>query len=146
MTKKRPNLQKPQNVILAIRLLGGSLALGVFNTAFNWKNKTSHIPSDFPINKDLFALFASLSTFAIMLWIILKISSGRNWARILFLCGFIIGLPFCIPMLREMINLSTVVVFIASAIALLQLAALGLLFSKTGNTWFKTQKELQKKQ
>ena len=147
MTDNSPLRQRPKNIILAIRLLWGSLALGALGVALSWDFAFSQtqMPPDFPMDKNLFFLLIILFTYAIMSWVVLKISSGRNWARILWLIVFIIGIPISIPNLTTVYNQSKVIFLISIINSGLQLIAVCFLFSKAGNVWFKAQKELKKK-
>jgi hypothetical protein len=145
MTDNLPPHQKSKNIILAIRLLWGSLVLGALGSALNWDFTLSQMPPDFPMNKDLFGFLVILFTFTIMAWMVFKISSGRNWARILFLVMFMIGVPLSIPSLTISYHYSKAVFLITIINSGLQLMVVYFLFSKAGNAWFKAQKELKKK-
>lgn len=149
MTDTSLSSQKPNNVTLAIRLLWGVLIIGVVNSALSWNYSISQVPADFPMNKDLFAFLMISITLGITAWLIYKISSGRNWARLVFLIMFIIGIitmAFSVSQLIETFNYSKVISFLTLVTSLLQVIGLILLFSKEGNTWFTTQKALRKQQ
>lgn len=136
-----PLLPKPKAVKLAIQLLWASFALGVVNTAINWTDTISQMTQPLPIDKGLFALIIASFTFCVLFWLFYKISTGRNWARITFLCFFLIGLPFSVPQLLAMIEQAPLKVSIALLLTLLQLIALIALFSNTGNASYRLQKE-----
>src|SRR5215510_12692932 len=69
---------KPSQVVLAVRLLWGMLALGVVNSAVQWPKLVETTPPEMIIA-------IQLVTFGIIAWLTIKISSGRNWARITYL-------------------------------------------------------------
>jgi hypothetical protein len=147
MTSNQILNQKPKNIALAVRLLWGTLAFGILNGFLNLDFTMSQVqvPPNFPMDKGLFALLVTLPTLAIPAWIILKTSSGRNWARVFLLIGYIIGIPMSVPHLIALFHHSKLAALVTAILWILQLTALCLLFSKEGNAWFKAQKAARKK-
>jgi FtsH-binding integral membrane protein len=145
MTDSLAKHHKPKNVLLAVRLLWATIALGLMSTALYWNDKISQLPADFPMNPELFASIVLFITFSFLVWIMWQVSRGRNWARLLYLIVFLIGLPLYIPALLVEFDHSVGKGIFSTIITFMQLAALILLFTKEGNVWFKEQKALKAK-
>jgi hypothetical protein len=130
---------KPKAVNFAIQLLWASLVLTGINIIIKWfdNDTIAKTMQPFPMDPMLFIAVVGLLTLIILFWLIYKISKGRNWARIIFLFGFVIGLApifqlFSLNDLRQAI--------LPIIITILQFIPLCILFSKTGNAWFRTKK------
>jgi hypothetical protein len=121
---------KPPDVNKAVKLLYASLLLGIAVEV-----------ADFTYLKSLrsagFALFISLFTFGLLLFLIMKISSGRNWARIIFLVLFLAGIPLFLPNLRNELKRNPFAATISIVQVILQVVAFFLLFKGTSGIWFK---------
>lgn len=138
-------LQKPFEVIFAVRLLWCSIALDILNTILNWDILLSLLPSNFSFDdKNLFYFFTKVFLVAVVMWVICKISLGYNWARIFFFLGFILSVPMTIPIIIAIFHYSKIFILISAVITILQFTGLSLLFSDAGNIWFKAQKGVPK--
>ena len=148
MTEQELNLEKPKNVVLAVQFLWVALAINLINTALNWNiinaAASAQFPPNFPLSFTAFALIIHVITIAIVVWLYLKISSGRNWARILFTILTIIGVPLSIPNLLMYFDISKFMFFLQLISLLLNIAALCLLFTQPASVWYKNLKTLRK--
>jgi hypothetical protein len=121
---------KPSQVVLAVRLLWGMLALGLMNSAVQWPKLVEATPAEMIVA-------IQLVTFAIVGWLTIKISSGRNWARITYLVLFLIGLPGFFLQMPAVLAYS----MLAAVLSFVQLAAQGLalvlVFRKPGSDWYR---------
>ena len=121
---------KPPDVNKGVKLLYASLLLGVVNEVVDF----SYLRS---LRSAGFALVVFLFTFGLLLFLVLKISSGRNWARIVFLVLFLAGIPFFLPNLTKELKRNPLVATISVVQVLLQTGALFLLFKSASAVWFK---------
>lgn len=139
---------KPKTVVWAIRLLFLSLILGGLNLYLNWDQVVS-VDRAYHNNAELppflqgigFILCIQIFTFAILSWLFLKISAGRNWARIFCLIGNILGIPFFFSGLRLY---SYFVVFISVLSYLMDITALYFLFTNPASAWFRALKTFKR--
>jgi hypothetical protein len=125
-----PTAQKPQSVITAINLLWASLAVGLVKMLMDFSNLSAAAPA-------AFTNFILIFTFALIGFLIFKISSGRNWARVTFLVMFIIGVLPTLPIVLVEFSRSAVVGALSVAQIGLQVYALILLFTQPGSSWFR---------
>jgi hypothetical protein len=123
-------VQKPQPVVTAVNLLWASLAVGLVKMLMDFSNLTAVAPA-------AFTNFILIFTFALIGFLIFKISAGRNWARITFLVLFIIGVLPTLPIVLGEFSRSAVVGALSVAQIGLQVYALILLFTQPGNSWFR---------
>ncbi len=130
MSQEDLNSSKPPDVDRAVKLLYASLLLGIAVEV-----------ADFSYLKSLgsagFALFIFLFTFGLLLFLIVKISSGRNWARIVSLILFLAGIPLFLPNLRNELKRNPFAGTISVVQTVLQIVAFFLLFKGTSGIWFK---------
>ena len=122
--------QKPQAVVTAINLLWAALAVGLVKMLMDFSNLSVVAPA-------AFTSFVVIFTFALIGFLILRISAGRNWARITFLVMFIIGVLPALPMVLSEFSRSAVVGALSVAQTGLQVYALFLLFTQPGSSWFR---------
>jgi hypothetical protein len=142
MSNNSNKLAKPKTIKIALQLLWGSLAIGLINTIINWNESIAQMTQPMTMDKELFSVIVASSTFFILSWLFYMISTGRNWARITFLCLYLIGLPFSVPQLISLIEQAPLKVILAILISIFQLISLIILFSNTGNVWFKAHKRV----
>ena len=81
---------KPVAMRRAVFLMWASFALNLVIVAIDWKFLVTQ--SSLPI-----VVISELIGVGIAVWLILKISVGRNWARIVYLVLLAIGLPVVVP-------------------------------------------------
>jgi len=122
--------QKPQPVVTAVNLLWASLAVGLVKMLMDFSNLSGMAPAAFT---NIILIF----TFALIAFLIFKISAGRNWARITLLVMFIIGVLPTLPIVLDDFSRSAVVGALTVAQIGLQVYALILLFTEPGSSWFR---------
>ena len=122
--------QKPQPVVTAVNLLWVSLAVGLVKMLMDFSNLSGMAAA-------AFTNFILIFTFALITFLIFKISAGRNWARITFLVMFIIGVLPTLPIVLGEFSRSAVVGALSAAQIGLQVYALFLLFTQPGSSWFR---------
>src|ERR671918_411507 len=83
-------MARPTEVVTAVRLIWITIAIGLITSGIRVAQLVSGVPL-------IIALLLALAFFGVFLFLVSKISAGRNWARIIFLVLVIIGLPFSIP-------------------------------------------------
>jgi hypothetical protein len=125
-----PAAQKPQPVVTAVNLLWASLAVGLVKMLMDFSNLSAVAPA-------AFTNFILIFTFALIGFLIFKISAGRNWARFTFLVMFIIGTLPILPIVMGEFSRSAVVGALSLAQIGLQVYALLLLFTRPGSSWFR---------
>ena len=123
-------VQKPQPVATAVNLLWASLAVGLVKVLMDF----SHLDSQAPA---AFTTFILIFTFALIGFLIFKISAGRNWARITFLVLFVLGMLPTLPIVLGEFSRSAVVGALSMAQIGLQAYALFLVFTNPGSAWFR---------
>lgn len=123
-------VQKPQSVATAVNLLWASLAVGLVKMLMDFSNLSAVAPA-------AFTNFVLVFTFALIAFLIFKISAERNWARITFLVMFVIGMLPTLPLMLGEFSRSPVVGALSVAQVGLQVYALFLLFTQPGSVWFR---------
>lgn len=121
-------VQKPQPVGTAVNLLWASLAVGLIKMLMDF----SHL-SAAPAALTNFVL---VFTFALLSFLIFKISAGKNWARITFLIMFIVGMLPTLPIIFGEFSRSPVVGALSITQIGLQAYALFIIFTHPGSLWF----------
>ena len=122
-------MEKPAQVVMAVRLLWASVAIGIVNSALSMKFIASAVSIPFMIG--------SLSaTLLINAWLISKLSIGRNWARITLLVFAVIGFPIALVGLPLTIKMFPLVSLVSVVQMVMQAIALWLVFRKPGREWF----------
>ena len=127
------NSTPPNQVKLAVNLVWLTLGIGLLRTVF-------HLPATSPKFGVGFNIAVIVATFAILIFINFKILAGRNWARILTLILFAIGLPMSILVLAKVFNQSTFDGLAAVLQIGLQAVSLYLVFLTKGKVWFAKEK------
>jgi hypothetical protein len=121
---------RPIPVSRAVQLLTAALVIGFIASAFRLVGQVSGLQ----LALVLLMLIAFLT---ILFYLIMKISAGRNWARILLLVLVILNTPFAIPFYIAEARSNVVPGTLSLVIVVLQLIATVLLFTKNSNRWFK---------
>lgn len=144
---------RPKTITIALRILWGSLVLTSLNLLLNWSYyNTSILQNDIQISPFLdfffvFVIYFYVCTLALYVWIIFKISRGRNWARITYLIVTIFSIITFITV--DDINDTLLVFpllnsFLTILDIILDIIVLYLLFFSLGSAWFKTLKAMSK--
>lgn len=120
---------KPQTVTVAVYLLWASIAIGLVK-----------IPLDLPALTAMPSQGLIWSVVVLVLaffcFLIVKISAGRNWARITYLVFFLIGLIPALPTLMSEFTRAPVIGILSVVQFIMQGYAVFLLFTNPGKTWF----------
>lgn len=133
MTHQQTLPEKPKTVVWAIQLYWAYLSLGIIDVvAWALNQSTANIR------------FSIIFIFSIYIWLILKISSGRNWARITFLILTLLGAPFSIVEIMDVFNTSKF--FIELLFLSLTFSTWILWFMPSSSAWFKEIKVQRKKE
>lgn len=126
-------MEKPIEITRAVQLLYLTLGIGIVKAFIDF----SHISFESSV---AITLFVMLFTFAFLFFLIIKISGGRNWARIVFLIFFLLGIPLAIPIVLEEVKRNLFLGSLSLIQIVLQVTALVLMFTKNSNLWFRTRK------
>jgi hypothetical protein len=121
--------EKPRAVALAVSLLWASIAIGFAKIPLDFQSLAA-MPSPGLIWSIVVLVLAFFC------FLILKISSGRNWARITYLVLFLIGLIPALPTLTSEFARAPIVAILSIVQAIMQGYAVFLLFTGPGKTWF----------
>jgi hypothetical protein len=123
MIKTQLQIEKPGIVTKAIWLM--CISLGIVLVSSLWLSFHNFIAAQ-----------SGFFTLLIMAWLTHKTNQGRNWARITFLILYILGTAISIPAFLVAPHSTTDFgIFIIQAI--LQAAALVMLFRREARPWFK---------
>ena len=123
-------IEKPSQVRNAVRLLLASLAVGILRTAIGVPSGAGSIVT--------FVVLVATITIAIVGFLVIKISGGRNWARIAYVVLFLLGLPYSIIVLAQEFAANALVGLVSVIQILLQSIAIVLLFRRASNAWFRS--------
>ncbi len=118
----------------AIGLLWASLAIGVVKTALDWGYLTSRASA-------AFTAFVLIFTFAISAFFIWKTDQGKNWARIVLLVLFLLGIVPYLFIVRSEFARAPASGILSTGQAVLQAIGLFLIFSNPGKEWFQPRRE-----
>jgi hypothetical protein len=130
-------ITRPREVGWALSLQLIALALSPFATALDWK----HLNSVEPIQKLIFVEIFIISILGYVLW---RISKGKNWARIVLLLSFLLGLPSFLIYLRADFARSLALGVVVVLEAVLEVAGLWLLFVAPAKDWFKSASSMRR--
>jgi len=121
---------RPRAVDRGIKLAYASLLFGIVAEVVDFRHFLALAPAT-----DSLATF--VFTYGLLLFLILKVSRGRNWARIVLLLIFLVGLGLYSVFLRDALKRNPMMVFVNIVPTLLQGAALFFWFKPSSGAWFK---------
>ncbi|MHB8070027.1 MAG: hypothetical protein ACYDIC_19215 [Desulfobaccales bacterium] len=124
------SMERPREVVYAVRLAYASLVLTL--VAFPLR-RPEFIKSHLPV-LGIFALFVALSVSCIIILMILR---GQNWARLLFITLFFLGLPFSVPGFLMTLAKNPAAALIMLLQLALQMMAAVLLLQRPVRDWFR---------
>lgn len=124
-----PQAGKPPSVVLAVNLLWGGLALGLLRVLLE-------SPTLIATPKMMVTGGGFLLAVAIYAFLIVKISSGRNWARIIFLVLTLADLILSGPGIVSGFGRAPLGATVSLGGSVLQVIGLVLLFMSPGKSWF----------
>jgi hypothetical protein len=133
-------VQRPRQVAIAVAMFWTAFSIGVI----------SEVISELLIAREVGTLAKLAVRFVLMLFLMSKISDGRNWARITIFAGWVIGLGLLLGLLVWQKSRVEVLTFfslrpaVAATLALMALVqivlwayGLFLLFTRPGKDWFR---------
>ena len=125
---------RPANVNISLKLLYTTLGIGVLRAALEFQTLAQQASI-------WFILFIWAVVFGLTWFLIHKIGSRRNWARITFLVMFIAGAPLSIPQLLKSFSATPLSGLIGILQIFGQAVALVMLFHGAANVWFRKPKD-----
>ncbi len=138
-------MERPIQVKKGIILLYATLAIGFLRNVFFKYSPT--------LNEDVpkwAAILMSVVLLAIFIYLIVKSSNGKNWARLILLIIFILTILFTpiiiFTLIRIGVNLLGMPFIFLYIQILVNLIAMIFLFHPTSNAWFRYNKEISKSQ
>ena len=126
----RPGAKRPEVIDLAVRLSWISLLLGTIYLI-------SVAPSILAKENGTAELIAAVGASVVIVLAIVGISNGRNWARILSVLLFVLGLRGAASRLNEIVQGPTVLLVLEIIPYLIDSYVLFLIYSKPGALWFR---------
>ena len=131
--EQNANVERPRSVTKAVQFLASALAIGLLNAIFTLVQRTTGIPM-------LVVLIIVIAFFGLLFFLVMKISAGRNWARIIWLILVLCNVPFAVLAYPEAVRRNVISGTLSIIIVILQLIGTCLLFTKNSNLWFRTRK------
>ena len=132
-SEQKENVERPREVQRAVQFLTSSLAIGLLASILRLAQRVSGAPM-------ILSLLIVIAFFGLLFFLVMKISAGRNWARIVCLVLVLLGLPFAISAYVQEVRIHLVSGTLSIIILTLQLIGTFLLFTKQSNLWFRTRK------
>ncbi len=132
-SEQKENVERPREVQRAVQFLTSSLAIGLLASILRLAQRVSGAPM-------ILSLLIVIAFFGLLFFLVMKISAGRNWARIVCLVLVLLGLPFAISAYVQEVRIHVVSGTLSIIILILQLIGTFLLFTKQSNLWFRTRK------
>lgn len=126
------NIEKPSQIRTAVNLLWVSLAIGFAKSFIDMQHLSAQASS-------AFTNFILVFVIAVMALLIVSISKGKNWARIIFLVLFVLGSLPAVPLVLGEFTRSPLLGAFSIVQIAIQIFALYLLFTKPGSRWFKKE-------
>lgn len=129
---------RPQTVTIAVIALLVNIFIALVSGYLQLKHNLAikSMIKQFPQMLDYQYGFIAVG-FVFQLFLLYKIFRGRNWARIVALVFFLLGVLSSIPEFLGVFPLPTSVMIIASIGMFIELVAYVLLFTGQGDAWFK---------
>jgi hypothetical protein len=134
--KENARPSRPQDIDRGIKLAYASLLFGIVIDVADFRHFLA-----------LGNLTTSVITYGLLFFLIMKVSSGRNWARIVLLLMFLVGFALIPTMflvglypklLPDAWKRNHLMILVAVVPALLQGAALFFWFKRSSGAWFKS--------
>jgi FtsH-binding integral membrane protein len=131
-------VERPRTVAKAIQFLASAVVIGLLNAIVTLVQRSS-VQKMTGISM-LVALIMVIAFFALLFFLVMKVSAGRKWARIVWLIFVILNAPFAILAYPDAVRRNIITGTLSIIIVILQLIGTGLLFTKDSNLWFRTRK------
>jgi hypothetical protein len=122
-------MERPKNVVLAIRLFIIYIILGIFSTFLT----LSKMPNEnfWP------AFYLAVFGYAITAFLLFKASKRKNWSRFIMLSLSLLGFIDFFSQYKQIFLEPSLLSIVYTLCALLNICALVLLFTKSSNAWFR---------
>jgi uncharacterized membrane protein HdeD (DUF308 family) len=120
---------RPAIVSLAVMLLYSSLGIGVLISILQYRQVAQKTSIGF-------VLFICSAVFTVMWFFIHKISKGRNWARVVFVVLFVLGIPLWVGPMMDAFATNSIIGMLIITQALIQFIAIAILIQKSSSEWF----------
>jgi hypothetical protein len=130
--KPPESLERPREVECAVQMAFASLVLALIAIPFRPAIVKPHMLGFMILGIIVTLLFTSL--------LLIMILRGHNWARLVFIVLFFIGLPFAFPGIILTLQKSPVSALISLIQLSLQMMATVLLLQQPARNWFKSVK------
>jgi hypothetical protein len=122
---------RPQDIDRGVKLAYASLLFGIVAEVVDFRHVLA-------MNSATDNLTTFVFAYGIPLFLILRVSSGRNWARIVLLLMFLVGLGlYAMFFPHDTLKRNPMMVFVTFVPTLLQGAALFFWFKRSSGAWFK---------
>ncbi len=139
-------MEKPKTIKMAVKALWITVGLGILNVALEMifpglgaLSLIAHGPFSLEL---IIGIMSILVTWAFLIWMIIKIRSGRNWARIVY--TVVLGVGTAMALLGaasfSLSSLLSVSGGLELAMWVLQFYALYLIWTKPGSEWFRRRR------
>jgi hypothetical protein len=126
-------VERPGTVTKAVQFLTSAVVIGLLSAIYALVQRVAGLPM-------LIALTIVIAFFGLLFFLVMKISTGRNWARILWLILVICNVPFAVLAYPQAVRANVISGTLSIIIVILQVIGTGLLFSRNSNPWFRRSK------
>jgi hypothetical protein len=128
-------------VTLAVQLMWTAMALSILNLFFGWDEIMgfSEIPAEERIYIRGFVAALLVGSFALYIWVIVKMGQGRNWARVVLVVLQVLSLlanPFA-----QIEDFGVFVWSLGVLAFLVEVAAIVLIYLPASRPWFQARAE-----
>lgn len=129
------NIEKPKNVKTALSLLWITLAFGVVRIFLDFSSVSEKLAA---VGGSKFFFIITSVVFVFMAFLFYLIGKRKNWARWVYTVLFVLGAPSTISSFSETLQENLFSGILGIIVTLVQMIALGLLFSAPARAWFKS--------
>jgi hypothetical protein len=130
---------KPRSVRTAVILLWLSVVLSVLELPSQWRDVSAALPLLGPsaVSGLMDAAGVAAAIFlAFNVWLYIRISQGRNWARLTYLISAALSVAFALSELANQPDLASVSFWLTALDQCLALATIALLSTRASRDWF----------
>jgi hypothetical protein len=127
------NVERPRTVAKAVQFLTSAVVIGLLNAIYTLVQRVTGLPM-------LIALIIVIAFFGLLFLLVMKISAGRNWARMIWLILVICNVPFAVLAYPQAVRANVISGTLSIIIVILQVIGTGLLFTRNASPWFRRRK------
>lgn len=128
-------ISTPRNVKIAVAILCAVLLYALVTGVVRVALATAAPPM---VAKNIAYVFG-VAGVCINAFFVYKIFKGRNWARLIYLAFYVLGIWFAVRGFAELFGRSPTWAVLGLIAYAAHIVALALLFTRSSNTWFKPQ-------